>query len=115
MANSDLVTLLNTESGRHVGREVLVALLVTGVLGDEVKVLAADDDGAVHLGGNDGARQDTATDRDLAGEGALLVDVVALNRRLGRAETETDLLVVPASVLAWPGSLDLGLAVEEDW
>lgn len=57
--------------------EVLVALLVTGVLGDEVEVLAADDDGAVHLGGNDGAGQDTATDGDEAGEGALLVCCMA--------------------------------------
>lgn len=53
--------------------EVLVALLVTGVLGDEVKILAADNEGTVHLGGNDGAGQDTATDGDETGEGALLV------------------------------------------
>lgn len=73
LADGDLITLLDTESGRDVRREVLVALLVTGILGDEVEVLAADDDGAVHLGGNDGAGQDTATDGDEAGEGALLV------------------------------------------
>lgn len=73
LANSDLVTLLNTESGGNVDGEVLVALLVTGVLGDEVEVLSADDGGTVHLGGNDGAGQDTAADRDEAGEGALLV------------------------------------------
>lgn len=53
--------------------EVLVALLVTGVLGDEVEVLAADDEGSVHLGGDDGSGEDTATDGDLAGEWALLV------------------------------------------
>lgn len=73
LANGDLVTLLNTESWRDVGGKVLVALLVTGVLGDEVEVLAADDQGTVHLGGNDGTGQDTATDRDETGEGALLV------------------------------------------
>ena len=50
-----------------------MALLVTGVLGDEVEVLAADDESSVHLGGNDGAGQDTATDGDETGEGALLV------------------------------------------
>ena len=55
------------------GSEVRVTLLVTGVLGDVVKVLSPDDDGAVHLGGDDGAGQDTAADRDEAGEGALLV------------------------------------------
>jgi hypothetical protein len=38
-----------------------------------VEVLAADDEGAVHLGRDDGAGQDTAADRNHAGEGALLV------------------------------------------
>lgn len=73
LANSDLVTLLDTERRRHVRGEVLVALLVPVVLGDVVEVLAADDDGAVHLGRHDGAGQDTAADGDEAGEGALLV------------------------------------------
>ena len=73
LANGDLVTLLDAESGGDVGGEVLVALLVTGVLGDEVKVFTADDDRPVHLGRHDGAGEDTAADRDLAGEGALLV------------------------------------------
>lgn len=50
-----------------------MSLLVTGVLGDEVEVLAADDDGTVHLGGHNSAGQDTAADRDETGEGALLV------------------------------------------
>lgn len=50
-----------------------MALLVTGVLGDVVQVLSPDDDGAVHLGGDDGAGEDTATDGDQTGEGALLV------------------------------------------
>ena len=73
LANGNLVTLLNTESGGDVDSEVLVALLVTGVLGDEVKVLSADDGSSVHLGGNDGTGQDTATDGDETGERALLV------------------------------------------
>lgn len=50
-----------------------MALLVTGVFWNEVKVLAADDEGTVHLGGDDGAGKDTATDGDKAGERALLV------------------------------------------
>ena len=55
------------------GGDVLVALLVTVVLGDVVEVVTADDQGAVHLGGHDSSGQDTATDGDKAGEGALLV------------------------------------------
>lgn len=54
-------------------RDILVALLVTAVLGDVVQVVSADDQRPVHLGGDDGASQDASTDRDEAGEGALLV------------------------------------------
>ena len=73
LANGNLITLLNTESWRDVRSEVLVSLLVSGVFGDEVEVFSADDEGSVHLGGDDGSGQDTATDGDEAGEGALLV------------------------------------------
>ena len=55
------------------GGQVLVAPLVTVVLGDEVEVLAANDERAVHLGADDLAGEDTAADADEAGEGALLV------------------------------------------
>lgn len=50
-----------------------MASLVTGVLGDEVQVLAADDESTVHLGGDDGTGEDTAADGDETSEGALLV------------------------------------------
>jgi len=73
LADGDLVTILDTESGGDVCGEVLVAALVTGVLGDEVEVLAADDERAVHLGRDDSAGEDTAADGDETGEGALLV------------------------------------------
>ena len=42
--------------------KVLVSLLVTGVLGDEVEVFSADDQGSVHFGGNDRAGEDTTSD-----------------------------------------------------
>ena len=47
------------------------------VLLDVVQVVATDDDGALHLGGLDDARQDATADGHVAGEGALLVDVRA--------------------------------------
>ena len=50
-----------------------MAFLVTGVFGDEVEVLAANDECAVHLRGGDGACEDTAADGDETSEGALLV------------------------------------------
>lgn len=48
-------------------------LLVARVLGDEVQVLAADDERAVHLRAHDRAGEDAAADGDEACEGAFLV------------------------------------------
>lgn len=73
LTNSDQITLLNTESRGNVGGKVGVSLLVSGVLGDEVEVFSADDQGSVHLGGNDSAGEDAASDRNSTGERALLV------------------------------------------
>lgn len=66
----------------------------------------------MHLGGHDGAGEDTATDGDHAGEGALLVDVVTLNGRLGGTETQTDVLVPSPGAGVLARSADL--VVEED-
>lgn len=72
--------------------------LTPGVLGDEVKVLSADDDGAGHLGRDDLSGKDTSTDGNETGEGALLVNVGTLDGFPGSLESETDFLV-PTAVL----------------
>jgi hypothetical protein len=73
LSNGDLVTILNPESRRNVSGDVLVALLVSLVLWNVVEVVTADDEGSVHLGGDDNTAEDTATDRHETGEWALLV------------------------------------------
>jgi len=50
-----------------------VALLISAVLGNEVEVFAADDESSVHFGRDNGSGEDSPTDRNLAGEGTLLV------------------------------------------
>jgi hypothetical protein len=62
-----------------VGSQICVALLISCVLWDEVKVFSADNQGAVHFRGNDFASQDTATDRDHTSEWAFLVCKVTLS------------------------------------
>ena len=47
--------------------------LISGVFGDEVKVFAADDEGAVHFRGDDSTGENTAADGDFASERAFLV------------------------------------------
>lgn len=67
------VTDLDTERGGNVDGKVLVAPLVTVVLGHVVQVLPANDHSAGHLGRHNLAGQQTATDRHKTGPGALLV------------------------------------------
>lgn len=93
LANCDDVTLFDDERRREVRRNVAVALLVTAVLGKPMKVVTANDDGPLHFGGGDGATEDAATDRDVAGEGAFVVDIIALDGAPGCAVAEADVLV----------------------
>lgn len=77
MTDDDLVTSFDTEGRGSVDWEVLVALLVSVVLWNVVKVFSTDDDSSGHLGRNDLSGQDTASDGDFTGPWALLVDVSA--------------------------------------
>ena len=133
LTDSDRVTVLDTEGRRDVCGQVLVALLVTGVLGDEVEVVTADDAGTVHLGGHDCAGQDTAADRDLTSERALLVcrnpstecsssyslrswrtDVLAVNGGLWCPESQANVLVPSSSLSNLSGLCEATLVVLEN-
>ena len=109
LTNGDNITLRDTESRRDVGSKVLVALLVTVVLGNVVKVFTSQDNGTVHLGRNDGTSENLATDRNKTNEGALLVNVGSLDSLLGGLETKTNFLIPSLGLL-----VDLGLGVLED-
>mmetsp|Transcript_24295 Transcript_24295/g.75926 ORF Transcript_24295/g.75926 Transcript_24295/m.75926 type:complete len:202 (+) Transcript_24295:77-682(+) len=101
LADGDDVAFLDVlEAGRAVDRHVLVPFLEAAVLAAPVQVVAADHDRALHLGGDDHALEDAAADRDVPGEGALLVDVVPLDRRLGGLEAEADVSDVSHALLA---------------
>ena len=86
LADDDSVALSHVEARGAVGGDVRVALLVTVVLWLVVEVVSADDDGSFHLGGLDDAREDSASDGDIGGERALLVDVAADDSSLGGLE-----------------------------
>lgn len=58
-----------------------MSLLVSGVLGNEVKVFSSDDNSSVHLGGNDGSSEDSASDADHTSEWALLIYMHIISTR----------------------------------
>jgi hypothetical protein len=77
LTNDNLITFVATEARGDVGRDVGVTLFITLVLANEVQVIHAHDDGAVHLGGLDDAGQNAATNGHVTRERALLVNVRA--------------------------------------
>merc|ERR1719240_1260588 len=106
------VTLLRLKARRAVHGDVVVALLEPLVLLDEVQVVPAHDDGALHLARGDAhALEDAAADVDLAREGALLVDVLALLRLLRDLEAKANALHVAVKLAVLP---DVLLRTDED-
>lgn len=93
LTDSDNVTDLNTESWGNVDWDVLVSLLVSVVFWNVVQVVSSDDDGTVHLGGDNGTGQDLTTDGNQTSEWTLLVNVRTLNSGLWGLEAQTSVLI----------------------
>lgn len=99
LANGNNITLRHVgEGGRAVDRDVVVSLGKTSVLGDILQIISTNNNGSLHLGGDDQTLQDAATDGHIAGEGALLVNIGAIDGLLGGLETQTNVLVVSGSL-----------------
>lgn len=99
LTNSDNVTDLNTESWGNVNWNVLVSLFVSVVLWNVVQVVSSDDDGTVHLGGDNDTGQDLTTDGNQTSERTLLVDVRTLDSGLWGLEAQTGVLIPSLSSL----------------
>lgn len=86
-----------------------MSLLVSVVLWNVVQVVTSDDDGSVHLGGDNSTREDSTSDGDLTDKWTLLVNVVTLNSGLWGLEAQTNILVPSLGT-----SVGLSLWVGED-
>lgn len=100
LPHDHLIPLTHAEARRDVSTQVRVALLVSHVLLDVVEVVEAHDDSPVHLRLVHDTSKDAAANGNVAGERALLVDVVALDRLLGSLEAQADVLVPALAILA---------------
>jgi len=70
-----------------------MSLFKSVVLLDEMEVIASDDDGSLHLVGNNNTLEDLASDGNITGEGAFVIDVVSVNGGLGGLETKSNFFV----------------------
>ena len=83
--------------------DVAVSLLITtnqvwilhlpSVLLDVSEIVTADNDGALHLSGDDKTLQDGTTNGNIGSEGALLINVLSANSSLRGLNTETNISV----------------------
>ena len=121
LSNGDNVSLLHIKARRAVSGDVAVSLFITShekflgeaqflpsVLLDVSEVVTADNDGALHLGGDDQSLQNRATNRDGRGEGALLIDVLSLDGSLGGLNAKSH-ISVPALVGLLAHQMDLAV------
>ncbi len=72
-----------------------MSLFVSVVLGNVVKVISSDNDGSLHFSGDANTLEDSASDGDVAGEGAFLIDVSGFDGLFGSSEPKSDVLEIP--------------------
>lgn len=79
--------------------DVTMTLFESLVLADPMEIIPANDDCLLHLGGHNDATKQTTADRDVSGEGTLLVDVGSFDRFAWGLNAETD-VAEPSATLA---------------
>lgn len=79
LTDDNNITFLDTEGWGDVSGNVLVSLFVSVIFWNIVQVFSSDDDGSVHLGGDNSTSQDLTSDRDVTDEWTLLVNVRTFN------------------------------------
>ena len=77
--------------------DVSMSLLITIVFGDIVEIVASDNNGPLHLCGDDDTLEDLSPDANIAGEGAFFVDVFRFDGFLRSFESQSDVLEVSDS------------------
>ena len=73
LSNGNLITFLHAECRRNMSSQIPMSLFIPGVFGDKMKVFAPDNDCSMHLRRDDGASQNSTTDRDLTSKWAFLI------------------------------------------
>ena len=74
-----------------------MSFLISVVFGDVVQIVTSDNNGPLHLGGDDNALKDLSPNGNIASERTLLIDIFGLDGLLGSLEAETDILEVSNS------------------
>jgi hypothetical protein len=91
LSDSYNISLFDSKGRGAVNSNVLVTLFETTVLGDVVQVVPPHNNGSLHLGGSDLSLEDATANGNVACEGALFVNIVALNGGWGSLNAQTNI------------------------
>jgi hypothetical protein len=114
LADSHDVTDGETESGGLVASHGVMALFESVVLSDEMEVITTDDDVVCHFVGDNDTLENSASDANVSGERALVVNVVAFHGLLGSLETKSNLLVESNTAACLFGNEFFGVKEDAD-
>eukprot|EP00444_Apocalathium_aciculiferum_P026535 CAMPEP_0183427040 /NCGR_PEP_ID=MMETSP0370-20130417/40050_1 /TAXON_ID=268820 /ORGANISM="Peridinium aciculiferum, Strain PAER-2" /LENGTH=195 /DNA_ID=CAMNT_0025611539 /DNA_START=22 /DNA_END=607 /DNA_ORIENTATION=- len=100
LTDGDDVSFLRLKGWRAMRCHVGVSFLEAVELLDVVQIVPADDDGSLHLGGDNHTLQDLAANADIPCEGALLVHEISLFGLLRSGERQAHVAPIPQGTLA---------------
>lgn len=115
-SNGNRVARIDTdESGAKVGSQIFVALFITIVLWNKVKIVTTKNNCALHFGAHHDTGENTATNGHVRCEWTFFVNVFSLDGFTWRLESKTNLLV-PAVVGAFHCNLlgEVAFAIQEN-
>ena len=112
LANSHDVTDDESEGGGLVASHGVMTLFESVVLSDVMEVITTDDNVVLHFVGDNDTLENSASDGDVSGERALVVNPLAFDCLFGGLETKSDLLVESNATACLFGDEFFG--VEED-
>jgi hypothetical protein len=92
LSDGDDVAFLDGEAWRTVHGDVLVAFFETTVFGNVMQIVPSNDDGSLHLGGDDESLEDSSADANISGKGALFIDVIGFDGGVGRFDSKSNVL-----------------------
>ena len=91
LSNGDDITFLDSEGRTAVNSNVLVSLFKTTVLGNVMQIISTDNDGTLHLGGDDQTLEDTSTNTDISSERTFLIHIGTFNGSIWSLDTQTNI------------------------
>ena len=88
------------ESWGKMGRKVVMSLLESVIFLDIMEVISSQDDGVLHLGGEDNTLTDSSSNGDVRGEWAFLINIRSFHGGSWGFETKSDLFVISVSLVS---------------